>query len=116
MLNSYSNSDNEYCNGGHCESFPSVEGPCDNEFMFCLRVVGSTSCLTPAITSEYLEANEIMFTEDDLATLGISNPLQFFGIATTVCLSPYHILLYFVVVALLICNMHAWFDFITLNI
>ena len=100
MLNSYSNSDNEQCDGGHCEFVPFPGGSCDNRFQFCVRVVGSSSCLTPPIISGFLEAEEIMFTEDDLEMLDISNPLQFFGISTTVCLSPYH--LYFMVVA------HAW--------
>ena len=85
MLNSYNNSDNEHCDGGHCELFPLLQGACDNQFEFCLRVAGSSLCLTPTIISQDLESEEIMFTEDDLETLDISNPLQFFGISTSVC-------------------------------
>ena len=90
MLNSYSNPDNEQCAGGHCELIPLVQGPCDNQFEFCLRVVGSSSCLTSTITSQGLEADEIMFTEGDIEQLDISNPLQFFGIPTSVYMS-YHV-------------------------
>ena len=91
MLNSYSNPDNDHCAGGHCELIPLVQGPCDNQFEFCLRVVGSSSCLTHTITSQGLiEADEIMFTKDDLEQLGINNPLQVLGIATSVCPTMYY--------------------------
>ena len=55
-------------------------------FTFCLRVVGSSSCLTTPITSQALEADEITFTDDDLEVLDINNPLQFFGVSSSVCL------------------------------
>ena len=84
MLNSYSNPDNEQCAGGHCELIPLIQGPCDNQFEFCLQAVGSSSCLRAPIISQGLEEDEILFTEDDLEQLGISNPLKFFGIPTLV--------------------------------
>ena len=82
-LESYSNPDHEHCDGGHCEFFPSLQGDCDNIFMFCVRVVGTTNCL--AVTrSDFIEKDELTFNSAELSTLGISNPLLFSGIMSTV--------------------------------
>ena len=78
-LESYSNPDHDDCDGGHCETFDNV---CDNIFEFCLREVGSSSCLA-TITTEDIPQDEFMFGDDELEVLGISNPLQFPDISTS---------------------------------
>lgn len=83
-LESYSNPDTKECGGGHCETFPTLEGICDHMFSFCVRAVGSEDCLTSTITSQYIQKDRLTFSQDELNTLGISNPLHFSGITSTV--------------------------------
>ena len=81
QLISYSNPSSEDCNGGNCEG---VVGTCDNIFQFCLRAVGFFSCLSVITTDDIEEDMIFSFGSSELSDLGISNPLQFSNIATTV--------------------------------
>ena len=76
----YSNPTSEDCDGGYCDEFP---GPCENIFEFCLRTVGGSSCLSE-ISTDDIEDDIFTFGPSELDDLGISNPLQFTNIATTV--------------------------------
>ena len=48
-------------------------------FIFCLRAVGSVTCLS-TITTNDIEDDSFTFTQSVLNELGISNPLQFANI------------------------------------
>ena len=80
-LISYNNPDSEDCDGGNCESVPI--GTCDNIFEFCLRPRGGGSCLL-TLTSDVIEDDSIIFTSAEPSELGLSNPLQFPDILTSV--------------------------------
>ena len=73
-LESYSNPDHEECGGEHCEGI--FGGECDNIFTFCLRSIGSPSCLETLTTND-ITADEFTFGDSELETLGINNPLEF---------------------------------------
>ena len=77
QLVSYNNPDSEDCDGGNCEGVPG--GTCDNIFQFCLRAVGSVTCLS-TITTVDIENDSFTFTQSDLNELEISNPLVFTSI------------------------------------
>ena len=80
-LISYRNPTSEDCNGGNCEG--TTSGICDNIFYFCVRAVSNTSCLASVITND-VQDDSIAFSSYDLSRLGISNPLRFSSISTTV--------------------------------
>ena len=77
LLVSYNNPTSHECDSGSCF------GDCDNEFQFCLRRSGTLSCLA-TITTDELAEDFISFSASDLSTLGISNPLTFSSISTSV--------------------------------
>ena len=56
---------------------------CDNFFEFCLHAVGRFPCLSE-ITTDDIEDDEFEFGPSEISVLGISNPLQFSTIVTTV--------------------------------
>ena len=90
-LHSYSNPTHQDCNGDHCEGLPG--GNCDNFFDFCLREVGGSSCLTPNITTGYIEEDVFTFGESELNQLEIDNPLKFSSISSSVrfiCMLQYY--------------------------
>ena len=80
-LISYHNPTSENCNGGNCEGV--YYGTCDNVFHFCLRVVGSEFCLA-SLGTNYVQDDSMTFNSYDLSRLGISNPLVFSNISTSV--------------------------------
>jgi hypothetical protein len=80
-LISYRNPNSEDCNGGNCDGV--YYGTCDNVFHFCLRVVGSQSCLA-SLGTNYVQDDSMTFSSYDLSRLGISNPLVFSSISTSV--------------------------------
>ena len=79
-LESYSNTNHLECGGAHCEA---VSTFCDNMFEFCVREVGSSSCLSSIIT-DYIENDELTFSDEELETLGIDNPVRFSDISSMV--------------------------------
>lgn len=79
-LHSYSNPNSRECDGDDCD----LAGECDNIFEFCLRAVGSSVCLPNKITTNELSEDTLSFSESELSDLGISNPLRFPGITTSV--------------------------------
>ena len=82
-LESYNNPTSEECIGGHCEGSSITGGDCDNIFEFCLRPRGGGSCLQ-TITSNEISEDRITFTPSQLSQLGLSNPLLFSEISTSV--------------------------------
>ena len=83
-LVSYNNPTSEDCDGGHCEGSFITGRNCDNVFDFCLRPRGGGSCLLN-ITSNEIDEDTITFTPSQLSQLGLSNPLLFPDILTSVC-------------------------------
>lgn len=79
-LNSYSNPFSRDCDGDSCDPV----GDCDNIFEFCLRSAGTSFCLTNTITTDDISEDSISFTPSQLSDLGISNPLSFPDITTSV--------------------------------
>lgn len=80
FLNSYSNPSSDDCDGGNCDGF---FGTCDNIFAFCVGHVGSTVCLDSVIGG-IVEDDSFTFTPARVAALGISNPLVFTDLDTSV--------------------------------
>ena len=85
-LESYSNPDHDWCGGGHCGAFELFEGDCDNLFMFCIREVGTFECLTAIISSEHIEKDELVFSQCELDTLQLHNPVCFSNLPTSTVL------------------------------
>ena len=79
-LHSYSNPLSRECDGDDCD----IIGECDNIFEFCLRAAGSGFCLTNTITTDEISEDTLSFSASQLSDLGISNPLRFSGITTSV--------------------------------
>ena len=81
-LHSYSNPQSRDCDGDTCD--PDILGAeCDNIFLFCLRAAGSGSCLN-MITTDEISEDTLSFSASQLSELGISNPLRFSDITTSV--------------------------------
>ena len=83
MLISYNNSDSEDCDGDPCDGSSDAGGMCGNIFEFCLRPRGGGSCLL-TLTSNEISEDRITFTPSELSQLGLSNPLLFPDISTSV--------------------------------
>ena len=76
----YLNPTSDDCKGENCDE---TFGTCDNVFHFCLRVVGGVSCLA-SLGTNYVEDDSMTFSSHELSRLGISNPLVFSRISTSV--------------------------------
>ena len=83
-LESYNNPNSEDCEGDHCDGSSIAGGMCENIFEFCLRSRGGGSCLV-ILTSNEISEDTITFTPSQLSQLGLSNPLLFSDISTSVC-------------------------------
>ena len=82
MLMSYNNPDSEDCDGDPCDGSSDAGGMCSNIFEFCLLTRGGGSCLL-TLTSNEISEDTITFTSE-LSQLGLSNPLPFPDILTSV--------------------------------
>lgn len=80
-LHSYSNPDSEDCLGLSCD----FGGNCDNIFFFCVGALTSQDiCLSSVIHSNDIADDSFNFGISELIELGISNPLRFYEISTSV--------------------------------
>ena len=83
-LLSYSNTRQLTCEPGNCgDGGLILEGACDNMFEFCVREVGTTSCLASKETSD-ISSDELTFSSSELDILGISNPVVFSNLPQSV--------------------------------
>ena len=89
-LHSYSNPQSRECDGDDCD----IIGECDNIFEFCLRSAGSGVCLTNTITTNEISEDILSFSVSQLSDLGITNPLRFSGITTSVSIYSTLVLLH----------------------
>ena len=80
MLQSYINPTSEVCKGGNCDV---LGGACDIIFTFCLRTVGSSSCLATTTTDDVVDDN-FAFSSQIVNDLGINNPLVFSNLTVSV--------------------------------
>ena len=75
----YSNPTHESCDGEHCEDLVGafITDQCDNYFTFQLRTQGSSTLLSPKITTSDYQKDVFSFDASVLAALGIPKPLTF---------------------------------------
>ena len=90
-LHSYSNPQSRECDGDDCDDV----GGCDNIFEFCLRAAGSDFCLTDKIITGEISEDTLSFSASQLSELGISNPLRFSDITTSVSMYRCYIIIYY---------------------
>lgn len=81
-LHSYSNPTHEDCSGLPCD----IDGSCDNMFEFCVGVNTPQGfrCFSPKRISDVISDDVLTFNESALIELGVSNPLSFYDISTSV--------------------------------
>ena len=89
MLLSYSNTGKLTCDDDCTDGVSITEGACDNMFEFCVREVGTTSCLASKETGD-ISSDELTFSSSELDTLGVSNPVVFSNLPRSVSQPTLH--------------------------